>query len=134
MRICKNCKNYEQAETSVTLNFITMTEEEKKRGEDKKGSWFPPANRKYIEIYSPFGVMMCVHESCFTYTTSTNPQTGLYKGSTRIVGQAQLNPEGRCKYYKRKWWKFWIKDDITEQVGGGIHGLGKPQSKIRIVK
>jgi len=45
---------------------------------------------------------MCQHEECFT-----NAIIGLGMGTygtqrQRVKGQAQLNPDGHCKYYKRK--------------------------------
>ena len=24
-----------------------------------------------------------------------------------VVAKSDFNEEGKCKYYKRKWWKFW---------------------------
>jgi hypothetical protein len=28
-----------------------------------------------------------------------------------------LNDKFDCKYYKRKWWKFWVKSSINKQRG-----------------
>lgn len=33
----------------------------------------------------------------------------------------QLNSKNKCKFYKRKWYKFWIKTE-PEKIGIGILG------------
>lgn len=35
-------------------------------------------------------------------------RTPVIKGET-IISKLRLNSTGKCKFYKRKWWKFWIK-------------------------
>ncbi len=31
-----------------------------------------------------------------------------------LIECAEPNKEIDCKYYKRKWWKFWIKEKVEE--------------------
>jgi hypothetical protein len=29
----------------------------------------------------------------------------------KVFKGVEKNKDGNCKYYKRKWWKFWLKGD-----------------------
>ena len=46
----------------------------------------------------------------------------------RVVRKAKLNSEGECPHYKRKWWKFWIKEkqvEVGEKVYCGLVYAGE---------
>lgn len=33
-----------------------------------------------------------------------------YRKAIKPAGKEELNYNGDCKYYKRKWYKFWVED------------------------
>ncbi len=55
-------------------------------------------------------------EGCYFKTFRLNKTTGLKKSCYPIDvlfaedRSKELNKNNNCKYYKRKWLKFWIKD------------------------
>jgi len=83
---CFNCKwLYRWAEHNYSSIFIC--------GEIYSEKWseklfFPPR-------------IMCQHPSCFK-----KPEDS-YK--YRVKGQYQLNKDGNCQFYKKKWYLFWKK-------------------------
>ena len=48
----------------------------------------------------------CNHPTCFT-TSELHCVFGIL--DERIRDYNTLNKDCTCQYYKRKWWKFWIK-------------------------
>ena len=66
------------------------------------------------------GIKMCNHSDCFAMEPTYLPRfhsgrkgiTAIFTSKhnkVRIKGQAQLNSDGDCEKYVKKWWKFWIK-------------------------
>jgi len=39
-----------------------------------------------------------------------NKYTGIYLRYKKYFNNFNHNKTGKCKYYKRSWWKFWIKE------------------------
>lgn len=100
MRVCKNCKYYsgKSKELDVSREYIDGDSTDKPE--------------LYMRIGSEFGfIKMCCHVSCFTLDYKYDAAKGQLKIRRRIAGQAQLNKKFNCTFYKRKWWKFWIKGD-----------------------
>lgn len=58
----------------------------------------------YIFTFSP-PIYACKHYLCFTFTAD------YIHGELpkRIKDCSDFNKNYDCQYYKRKWWKFWIK-------------------------
>ena len=40
---------------------------------------------------------------------SKSRYTGFGEDHEYPIIKTELNLDGKCKYYKRKWWKFWVK-------------------------
>lgn len=104
MVYCKNCKFFKGRESSVSTEFIDGESESIScpSGEIVK----LPTGIYQIE---GFGfIKMCQHPECFTINKVASPERQIIK-KERIKGQAQLNSDNQCKFYKRKWWKIWIR-------------------------
>lgn len=37
---------------------------------------------------------------------------GIKKGSSQHACWSTINKDNNCEFYKRKWWKFWVKEDL----------------------
>lgn len=49
----------------------------------------------------------CDHPTCFQKATRFDPFWGEVDYSRRVSNSDQLNSDGNCNLYRRKWWKFW---------------------------
>lgn len=116
-KFCRNCKLFYGTETSVDevyTNVNSLKPVDWDSGSEITG---PPNLIQMTSDWSP--IKMCQHDTCFNkpngyYENGHNNMyidektfTPQYK---RIKGQAQLNQHGNCKFYERKWWKFWIRN------------------------
>lgn len=65
-------------------------------------------NCTYINIrFTNFdSTIQCSHPICFT-TSKLHCVFGTL--DERIKDYNVLNKDCNCQYYKRKWWKFWVK-------------------------
>jgi hypothetical protein len=62
-------------------------------------------NCKYDRFPRAYGMGGgCYHTECFTNVCNFY---GAYK--QRNKDGSELNKNNDCKYYKKKWWKFWAK-------------------------
>ena len=105
---CKYCKYYNKKsrEDTVSLNFIEIIYDIVI--DDNKIT--PPSGITKSEIGY---IKMCNHPKCFQYNIIFDPINGNKEVRKRIMGQAQLNKNGNCKYFKPKWW-YRIKLKLQE--------------------
>ena len=47
---------------------------------------------------------------CFSPMNMTTSEDPIYQGKKLIFDPKALNKDNNCAHYKKKWWKFWIKD------------------------
>ena len=87
-------------------HFISslMTDEEKEKIKEE-------SRIKHHRIQTPSGcartlITMCSHSDCFVWEGFAIMGIPCSQ-RVRVKGQAQFNPYGECKRYKRKFWKFW---------------------------
>ena len=97
---CKNCKWFFGTDASVEVDFIW--------GFTKTSL---PIKVPSNILESEFLIPMCQRRECFKFKENKpNPERPIAKfKKIRVKGQGQFNINNNCKYYKRKWWKFWIK-------------------------
>ena len=96
---CKYCKYYNKRsrEDAVRSNFINVVRDI--AIDDNKIT--PPWGITKSEMGY---IKMCNHPKCFQYDIIFDPVNGYKRIKKRIMGQAQLNKNGNCKYFKPKWW------------------------------
>ena len=67
-------------------------------------------------IEMDFGCLtICSHPNCFSYEKSVDPTYGKQYSRKRIKGQGQLNSTNSCSYFKKAWWRFWIRDNNPKE-------------------
>lgn len=94
MKKCKDCELFYGNEVRISCKFV---------------------NGKTAELVGHGGfIPMCHHSSCFKYARESSPENGVYTTVERVAGQFQLNENNDCIFYKRKWWKFWVKENQEE--------------------
>ena len=98
MRLCKNCKFFDiDHVASMPIKFVNGN------------------NSGIVRHESITGFDMCMHPNCFEEKdkgTRFDPVNGYVSTGhmERVCGQAQLNKDGNCMYYRKSKWKFWIKE------------------------
>ena len=116
LRSCENCKH-------LKLEYISQLNTEHIEGEhfrtygissnmsDEEKETIREEHRiPHHQMECPSGccqikIEMCQHEECFEYQGFAILGMPCSR-RVRVKGQAQMNPYGRCKYYKRKLWKI----------------------------
>lgn len=88
---CKDCKYFYKKESSVYLEFIDGFEY------DIHGIKLPSN-----EAVNDWGITMCHHPKCFEKKKIINVMYGYTIKKPRILGQAQLNKNCNCIYFKKK--------------------------------
>lgn len=46
---------------------------------------------------------------CYYTFSGGNEYSGYYKEHVNFVKESK-NGKGDCRYYKKKWWRFWVKN------------------------
>ena len=65
----------------------------------------------YMDICGELGyIRTCCHPDCFEYRV-IDGGIGTCREKRRVAGIAQFNQDNNCQRYRRKFWKFWIKDE-----------------------
>lgn len=108
MKFCKNCKWHRCGnEMRVSSDFIDGIRYHKLKNGKKirmPGSTYVS---EVVGEVAPF--IICQHSICFKKSKIVKPMEEGFL-IERVKGPAQLNENNNCKFYKRKWWKFWVKD------------------------
>lgn len=95
MKLCKNCRFLGRT-TMVNTCYIRIQKEGR------------PPRPTTVEAVLPT-IPICKHSACFIDLLWVDPVRGPQHKMERTQGQAQLNRNGDCIFYKRKWYKFWVK-------------------------
>ena len=95
MLLCKNCKLFRKQKENAQEKFV----------DPDFNTNFQLTDRFVISKK----IKMCQHFSCFKYSQKNNVSYGPYEIKERIKGQAQLNKNYDCEFFKKVWWKFWVK-------------------------
>ena len=62
----------------------------------------------YHEYHREIPVSMCHHPVCFSYYVTESPVDIMELHVVRVNGQAILNRNNNCPFYKKSWWGFWV--------------------------
>ena len=96
MIICKNCKFFKSQKENPQQKFVEVNSQ----------------STNFVIVKK---IKMCQHFICFKYSQKDDVAYGPYEIKERIQGQAQLNKDYKCKYFKKLWWKFWEKCNMISQ-------------------
>ena len=88
MILCKNCKFFKYQKENAQQRFVE------------------PNFQSTGCIIIGKKIKMCQYFGCFNFSRKQDIAYGPYEIKERIKGQAQLNKNYDCKYFKKLWWKF----------------------------